>query len=175
MVLCKISSIFALKLLNVRKMYFDSKIIGKHGLPWTDSRSDWEKWSDEYFEKLEELAQQVDDVSADASFISQLAPEDFDNGYQFVLGKIKELKEYIIRDAVLKTDDYKEMLLDSLEDIHENLLELRFDVGLYDNSGDIDCDDNDDDYDDDYDDDDYDDDDDDDYDGGYDLYFHSDW
>ena len=37
-------------------MYFDSRKKGKSGLPWFDARTEAEKSSDEYFEKLDDLA-----------------------------------------------------------------------------------------------------------------------
>lgn len=67
-------------------MYFDSKRRGKKGLPWMDGRSKHEKRSDEYYDKLEELVKQIDDVEANTQFISALYPDDFDGAYQYVSG-----------------------------------------------------------------------------------------
>ena len=76
-------------------MYFDSRIRGKRSLPWFDARTGPQKASDEYFEKLDNLAQQLDDIEVDIDFFTSLEPEDFDSGYEYVYGRIKELKEYI--------------------------------------------------------------------------------
>ena len=76
-------------------MYFESRIRGKRGTPWFDSRSKWEKSSDEYFENLDELVQQLDEVESDLHFYTFLTPEDFDSGYEYVYGRIKELKKHI--------------------------------------------------------------------------------
>ena len=46
-------------------MYFESRIKGKQGLLWFDVRTDWEKSNDEYFEKLDELAQRLDGLDND--------------------------------------------------------------------------------------------------------------
>lgn len=110
-------------------MYFDSKRRGKKGLPWTDARTDYEKRSDEYYEKLEELVKQIDDVEANTSFLTELDPDDFDGAYLYVSGRLRELKKYLKRyssaDAV-----YIEDWLDQLEDIRNELEDLETDALL---------------------------------------------
>lgn len=110
-------------------MYFDSKRRGKKGLPWTDARTDYEKRSDEYYEKLEELVKQIDDVEANTSFLTELDPDDFDGAYLYVSGRLRELKKYLKRyssaDAV-----YIEDWLDQLEEIRNELDDLETDALL---------------------------------------------
>lgn len=110
-------------------MYFDSKRRGKKGLPWTDARTDYEKRSDEYYEKLEELVKQIDDVEANTSFLTELDPDDFDGAYLYVSGRLRELKNYLKRyssaDAV-----YIEDWLDQLEEIRNELEDLETDALL---------------------------------------------
>lgn len=110
-------------------MYFDSKRRGKKGLPWTDARTDYEKRSDEYYEKLEELVKQIDDVEANTSFLTELDPDNFDGAYLYVSGRLRELKKYLKRyssaDAV-----YIEDWLDQLEDIRNELEDLETDALL---------------------------------------------
>lgn len=110
-------------------MYFDSKRHGKKGLPWTDARTDYEKRSDEYYEKLEELVKQIDDVEANTSFLTELDPDDFDGAYLYVSGRLRELKKYLKRyssaDAV-----YIEDWLDQLEEIRNELEDLETDALL---------------------------------------------
>lgn len=110
-------------------MYFDSKRRGKKGLPWTDARTDYEKRSDEYYEKLEELVKQIDDVEANTSFLTELDPDDFDGAYLYVSGRLRELKKYLKRyssaDAV-----YIEDWLDQLEEIRNELEDLETDALL---------------------------------------------
>lgn len=108
--------------------YFESRIKGKKGLPWFDSRTSWEKSSDEYFEKLEALAERLDDIESDTSFISDLSTDDFDSGYQFVCARINELQHYVKYDAV---DVDKEDLLESIDEVHSDLLDLETDAILY--------------------------------------------
>lgn len=108
--------------------YFENNLTKRCGLPWLDSRSSWEKSRDAYFENLEELVEQIDDVESNTSFISDLMPYDFDNGYQFVLGRIKELKRYLKRDAIVIDNEY---LIETLEEIYNNLLDLETDSLLY--------------------------------------------
>lgn len=164
-------------------MYFKSRIKGKQGLRWFDTRTNWEKSSDEYFEKLDDLAQQLDDVDGSLNFYTSLEPEDFDSGYGYVYGRIKELKKYITENK--SSDELDPVnrygVRESLRDIYEDLLDLYDSALLYDHySGadpadpaDPDEDDIDDDYDD-YDDDDddldFDDDDDDDWGSNNDKY-----
>ena len=110
-------------------MYFDSNIKGKNGLPWLYTQSSWDKANDEYFQTLEKLVEQIDDLESETAYISELDTCDFDNGYQFVLGRIKELKKFIIQDDSIFD---KEDLLESLDETHENLEDLRSDAILYD-------------------------------------------
>lgn len=143
-------------------MYFKSRIKGKQGLRWFDTRTNWEKSSDEYFEKLDDLAQQLDDVDGSLNFYTSLEPEDFDSGYGYVYGRIKELKKYITENK--SSDELDPVnrygVRESLQDIYEDLLDLYDSALLYDHYSGADPDDPDeDDIDDDYDD--YDDDDDD--------------
>lgn len=106
-------------------MYFDDKIKGRRGLPWMSGKNE----SDEYFEALEELAEQVDNVECDTDFMTDLDPMDFDNGYEYVKGRIKELRRYIKREM----DEYEaEDLLDTLDDIKDELENLYDDSLLYD-------------------------------------------
>lgn len=122
-------------------MYFESRIRGRRGLPWFDSRSDWQKASDAYFEKLEDVAAEVDSVENATSFISELYPDDFDSGYQFVAARIGELRNYLRHDD---PDGDPLDLLNTLDDISDSLKELKFDASLYDNGGDDDFGNNDD-------------------------------
>ena len=108
--------------------YFESKIKGKKGLPWTDSRTSWEKLSDEYFEKLEAFAEDIDNIESSTAFISDLMPEDFDNGYQYVYGRINELHHYLKNDAVIENN---RELMDALNEIHDELLDLEDDTIIY--------------------------------------------
>lgn len=137
-------------------MYFKSRIKGKQGLRWFDSRTNWEKSSDEYFEKLDDLAQQLDDVDGDLNFYTSLEPEDFDSGYGYVYGRIKELKRYITEnkssDELAPVNRYG--VRESLQDIYEDLLDLYDSALLYDHYTGADPDDPDEDDDLDYDDDD---------------------
>lgn len=110
-------------------MYFEDKIGGRQGLPWMDGRSESERESDEYFEELAELAEQVDSVECDTDFLTDLVPEDFDNCYDYVKGRIKELRRYIKREM---DEDEGEDLLDSLDDISVDLEDLYDDSLLYD-------------------------------------------
>jgi len=115
-------------------MYFESRIKGKKGLPWFDARSDWEKSSDEYFEALDELAQQLDDVDSGLNFYTSLTPDDFDSGYEYVYGRIKELKEYIAQNES-SDEPYAVNMYgarESLQDIYEELLDLYDSALLYD-------------------------------------------
>lgn len=139
-------------------MYFKSRIKGKQGLPWFDSRSEWEKSSDQYFEKLDDLAQQLDDVDGELNFYTSLAPEGFDSGYDYVYARIKELNRYIHQnessDELARVNHYG--VRESLHDIYEELLDLYDSALLYDNYSGPDPDDPDEneDLDDDYDEDD---------------------
>lgn len=120
-------------------MYFDSKRRGKKGLPWTDGRTDYEKRSDEYYEKLEELVEQIDDVEALTPFMTELDPDDFDGGYQYVSARLRELKKYLKRDSSADPVD-KEDWLDQLDDIRNDLEDLETDAVLYDDDIDDDLD-----------------------------------
>lgn len=121
-------------------MYFDSYIKGKQSR--FDSRSKWEKSRDSYFEALEELAEEIDFVESNTPFISELSPDDFDNGYQFILHRLKELKNYLINDeTIIDTHD----LLESLDEIREKLDDLTDDALLYDDISGYDDEDDDDD------------------------------
>lgn len=104
-------------------------------MPWFDSRSDWQKASDAYFEKLEDVAAEVDSVENATSFITELYPDDFDSGYQFVAARIGELRNYLRHDD---PDGDPLDLLDTLDDISDSLKELKFDASLYDNGSDDD-------------------------------------
>ena len=113
-------------------------------MPWFDARTNWEKSSDEYFEKLDELAQQLDDVDAGLNFYTSLTPEDFDSGYEYVYGRIKELKQYIAQHAT--SDESSNHVncyeaRESLQDIYEELLDLYDAALLYDDYCDADPDD----------------------------------
>lgn len=110
-------------------MYFDSKRRGKKGLPWTDGRTAQEKRSDEYYDKLEELVKQIDDVEANTQFISALYPDDCDGGYQYVSARLRELKKYLKRDCCADAV-YIEDWLDQLEDIRNELEDLETDALL---------------------------------------------
>lgn len=110
-------------------MYFDSKRRGKKGLPWTDARTDYEKRSDEYYEKLEKLVEQIDDVEANTSFLTELDPDDFDGAYQYVSARLRELKKYLKRDCCADAV-YIEDWLDQLEDIRNELEDLETDALL---------------------------------------------
>ncbi len=110
-------------------MYFDSKRRGKTGLPWTDARTDYEKRSDEYYEKLEELVKQIDDVEANTSFLTELDPDDFDGAYLYVSGRLRELKKYLKRDCSADAV-YIEDWLDQLEEIRNELEDLETDALL---------------------------------------------
>mgnify|MGYP000816331746 FL=1 len=120
-------------------MYFDSKRRGKKGLPWTDARTDYEKRSDEYYDKLEELVKQIDDVEANTSFLTELDPDDFDGAYLYVSGRLRELKKYLKRyssaDAV-----YIEDWLDQLEEIRNELEDMETDALLCNDGTDDDLD-----------------------------------
>lgn len=120
-------------------MYFDSKRRGKKGLPWTDSRTEQEKRSDEYYEKLEELVKQIDDVEANTQFISALYPDDCDGGYQYVAARIRELKKYLKRDCCADAVDIEDWL-DRLEDIRNELEDLETDALLCNDETDDDLD-----------------------------------
>lgn len=110
-------------------MYFDSKRRGKKGLPWMDGRPKHEKRSDEYYEKLEELVKQIDDVEANTQFISALYPDDFDGAYQYVSGRLRELKKYLKRDCCADAVDIEDWF-DQLEDIRNELEDLERDAHL---------------------------------------------
>lgn len=110
-------------------MYFDSKRRGKKGLPWTDARTDYEKRSDEYYDKLEELVEQIDDVEANTSFLTELDPDDFDGAYLYVFGRLRELKKYLKRDCSADAV-YIEDWLDQLEEIRNELEDLETDALL---------------------------------------------
>lgn len=115
-------------------MYFDSRKKGKSGLPWFDARTEAEKSSDEYFEKLDDLAKQLDDIDADLRLYSSLIPEDFDSGYEYVYARIKELERYVAEnessDELNSVNTY--MVRDSLDDINEELSDLYDSAILYD-------------------------------------------
>lgn len=117
--------------LKISDMYFDSKIRGKKGLPWTDARTAWQRDSDEYFENLESLASDLDDIESDTQFITELTPDDFDTGYQYVQQRITELRSYIIEDEF--DNAYANQLLESLNDVLEELQNLEDDAELYEN------------------------------------------
>ena len=159
-------------------MYFESKRRREKSLPWFDARSDWEKSSDEYFENLDNLAQQLYDVDGELRYYSSLTPEDFNSGYGYVHSHFKELMKYVAQnessDAETPVNIYD--IRGSLQDIYNELSDLYDSAILYDNycgsepknpeevSNDLDDDevddiDDDDDWDDDGDDDDWDDDD----------------
>lgn len=120
-------------------MYFDSKRRGKKGLPWTDGRRDYEKRSDEYYEKLEELVEQIDDVEANTSFLTELDPDDFDGAYLYVSGRLRELKKYLKRDCSADAVDIDDWL-DQLEDIRNELEDLETDALLCNDETDDDLD-----------------------------------
>lgn len=120
-------------------MYFDDRIKGKQGLPWFDARSDWERGSDEYFEKLECLAEAVDDVESETDFITALSTDDFDNSYQYVLGRLRELRSYLKNEALQNADT--DAQLRTLYDIFDKLCDLYSDAVLYDDETDDECDD----------------------------------
>lgn len=115
-------------------MYFDSRIKGKRGLPWFDARTKWQKDSDEYFEQLDDLAQQLDDVDVGPGFYTSLSPEDFDSGYEYVYQRIKELQKYIEQnestDALDSAICYEAR--ESLQETYDDLLDLYGSAILYD-------------------------------------------
>lgn len=120
-------------------MYFDSKRRGKKGLPWTDARTDYEKRSDEYYEKLEKLVEQIDDVEANTSFLTELDPDDFDGAYLYVSGRLRELKKYLKRYSCADAVDIEDWL-DQLEEIRNELEDLETDALLCNDGTDDDLD-----------------------------------
>ena len=110
-------------------MYFDSKKTRKHGPPWTDSRSNWEKSRDEYFEELENLVVEIDVLEDNTSFISELTPEDFTSGFQYVFARLKDFRDFLKEDF---SDSDKEDLMKDLYEIYEDLIDLYSDALLYD-------------------------------------------
>lgn len=116
-------------------MYFDSRIKGKQGLLWFDVRTDWEKSSDDYFEKLDELAQRLDGLDNELDLYTNLNLYDFDSGYEYVYGRIKELKEYIDQNGFADESDSVDFygIREDLRDIYEECLDLYDSALLYDN------------------------------------------
>ena len=112
--------------------YFKSRIVGDHGVPWLDTRSKRQKASDAYFEELQKLANDIDDVEAQTTLLSYMDPDDCLSGYDFILKRIKELKNYILSDATIAD---KKSLLNSLRGIYYLLEDLSTDAQLYDNCG----------------------------------------
>lgn len=112
--------------------YFKSRIKGNHGVPWLDTRSKRQKASDAYFEELQKLANEIDDVEALTTFISYMDPDDCLSGYDFILKRLKELKNYIVSDATIAD---KKSLLYSLLQIYYRLEYLSTDAALYDDCG----------------------------------------
>lgn len=110
-------------------MYFDDKISRRGGLSWVDGRSESERSSSDYFEELERLAESLDDIESDTDFMTDLEPEDFDNGYDYIKGRIKELRRYIRKEM---DEDEGEEMLDSLDDLQTELEDLYDDSLLYD-------------------------------------------
>lgn len=104
-----------------------------------DGRSDREKKSDEYYEKLEGLVERIDDIESETRFITELEPEDFDSSYQYVSGRIQEFKKYLKDD--FPYNDSIEYTLAELEGIRGDLTELETEAILYDDDSDLDCDD----------------------------------
>lgn len=103
-------------------MYFESKMKKRHGLPWMGGLSYADKASNEYFEELEKIAEEVDDVEGETNFISSLSPEEFESGYSFVAARITELKKYIVHESVIP-DKYG--ALHSLSEIKRELAGLK--------------------------------------------------
>lgn len=112
-------------------MYFDSKRRGKKGLPWFGGRTDYEKRSDEYYEKLEELVEQIDDVEYNTPFMTGLDPDDYNSGYQYVSARLRELGKYLKQDNCAAPVD-KEDWLDRIDEIRNELEDLETDADLYD-------------------------------------------
>lgn len=110
-------------------MYFESKMKKRHGLPWMGGLSYADKASNEYFEELEKIAEEVDDVEGETNFISSLSPEEFESGYSFVAARITELKKYIVHESVIP-DKYG--ALHSLSEIKRELAGLKDQAVLYD-------------------------------------------
>lgn len=110
-------------------MYFESKMKKRHGLPWMGGLSYADKASNEYFEELEKIAEEVDDVEGETNFISSLSPEEFESGYNFVAARITELKKYIVHESVIP-DKYG--ALHSLSEIKRELAGLKDQAVLYD-------------------------------------------
>lgn len=115
-------------------MYFKSRINGKPKLQWFDARTDWEKSSDKYFENLDELAQRLDGLDNELDLDTSMTPEDFDSGYEYVYGRIKELKESIEQKESADELDSVNLreIMDDLHDIYEELLDLYDPALLYD-------------------------------------------
>lgn len=117
-------------------MYFDSKRSARKGLPWMDGRGDHEKKSDEYYGKLEDLVERIDDIESETRFITELEQEDFDGSYQYVSGRIQEFKNYLKHD--FPYNDSIEDTLAELEEIRNDLTELETEAILYDDDSDDD-------------------------------------
>lgn len=139
-------------------MYFDSKI-NKNSLAVRGNKD--AQLSNEYFEKLEDLAARIDELEACTPFVSSLFPAGFICGYMFVKVKIKQLKKYLLHHSAV---DDREDLLDSLDDISDELEDLEDEALLFDEGFCYDEDEDDEDEDDDFDEDEEDFDDDDDFD-----------
>lgn len=116
-------------------MYFESRIKGRQDLPWFDTRTDWEKSSDEYFENLDELARRLDGLDNELDLDTTLDLYDFDSGYEYVYGRIRELKEYIDQNEFADELDSADLygIREDLRDIYEELLDLYDSALLYDN------------------------------------------
>lgn len=143
-------------------MFFESKITKRAGLPWLDSRSKTERMSDEYYEQLSGLMDDIEVIEDRTQYISELDYYDYECAYSYVSKRIKLFKDYLRRDYV---GDDKEDLMESIDEVKDELESLQDDAIVYDGLGFSSDDDDDDDEDEDFDDDydyDFDDDDDDD-------------
>lgn len=116
---------------------------------WFDSRTSSEKSSDKYFEELEDLTNCIDEIADCAYFDTDLTADDFPGAYQYVMARIKELKSYLRHDY---DESDRDDLIESLDEIREDLEDLDIDCALYDDGTDY-LDDDDDDDDDDWEDD----------------------
>lgn len=101
-----------------------------------DGCGDHEKKSDEYYGKLEDLVERIDDIESETRFITELEPEDFDSSYQYVSGRIQEFKNYLKHD--FPYNDSIEDTLAELEGIRDDLTELETEAILYDDDSDDD-------------------------------------
>ncbi|MCH5346329.1 MAG: hypothetical protein J1E63_04430 [Muribaculaceae bacterium] len=127
-------------------MYFDSYMKDDGGLSWLLSSNERIARHNAYFTELERLAENIDDIEVQTSFQTDLTPEDFDSGYEYIFERLRELRHFVVYED--KGDNYDE-LIDGIYEIYDELSDLRDDAQDYDNYNEFD-----DGYDDDFDDDD---------------------